>query len=509
MSRRVAPRRYHLEDYKRWFPKTGDIFLRYLKRSGEPLTHRPTHGGTMGVVVMPWVSTPVPWYSIMLAIGLSRRGRRVILVWDDTAFPESDVEEEIRSIKKVLSRVGRSLPVVRVSDEVPSPLTSSDESLIERLTSQNVTWALRGRVPTEQEQRVVSRTRGALTRSLPLVRKVLDRTDMDCVVVPGGVYGTSGLYVHEARARGCRVATFDTDRQIAQICASGVAAQNDDIPRAFHALWGAGETTRGEVIGIARAEFQSRVEHSDSYGFQALPASGSGSGPDGAVLIPLNVEWDTAALGKHVHFADTIDWVTSTVERILERDAGPVIVRQHPSERRSLQRSQLDIGSVLGDRFGDDARCRFVAADDPISSYDLLQSARLVLPFVSTIGMEAAAVGKPVLISGAAYYAELGFVWAARSRQGYFDLLDRGLRGELQVLPDQVERAWTCYYLTAVSNRVSTDFTPHPDDFWKWCRCLPDSLFSDPAVSDILEALDTDTPISLLRHQQTSVHGAR
>ena len=32
-SRRLPPRGYRLEDYKRWFPKSGDVFLRYLKRA--------------------------------------------------------------------------------------------------------------------------------------------------------------------------------------------------------------------------------------------------------------------------------------------------------------------------------------------------------------------------------------------------------------------------------------------------------------------------------------------
>ena len=109
-------------------------------------------------------------------------------------------------------------------------------------------------------------------------------------------------------------------------------------------------------------------------------------------------------------------------------------------------------------------------------------------------------MGKPVLISGACYYTDLGFVWSGRSREEYFDLLRRGMRGELTLRPDQTERAWLCYYLTAVRNRVLTDFTPHPDDFWTWCQRPFPSLLSDPAVIDILEAIDTGVPISLLRH---------
>ena len=219
-----------------------------------------------------------------------------------------------------------------------------------------------------------------------------------------------------------------------------------------------------------------------STGFRCCPQGNQVEYPDGCVLIPLNVEWDTAALGRHAHFESTADWLISTVSAVLDQDAGPVVVRQHPSERRLLQRSKLDVAALLRRRFGDDPRCQFVAADDPVSSYDLLRAARLVLPFVSTIGIEAAAMGKPVLISGACYYTDLGFVWSAGSREEYFDLLHRGVSGDLTLRPDQAERAWLCYYLTAVRNRVSTDFTPHPDDFWTWCQRPFPSLLSDPAV---------------------------
>ena len=73
-------------------------------------------------------------------------------------------------------------------------------------------------------------------------------------------------------------------------------------------------------------------------------------------------------------------------------------------------------------------RCRFVAAEDSVNSYDLLRSARLVLPFTSNIGIEAAAIGKPVLVSGAAYYADLGFVWSPALSGRLFRAAQAGTR---------------------------------------------------------------------------------
>ena len=138
-----------------------------------------------------------------------------------------------RSIGNVLDQIRRYLPVIRLSDQRDAEPNADDGDLIGRLTDQNVSWVQRGAAPTGDDHLDVEEIRRSLTRSLPLVRSALDRGDVDCLLVPGGVYGTSGLFLNEAKARGCRVATFDTDRRIAQICADGVAAQNGDIRVAF------------------------------------------------------------------------------------------------------------------------------------------------------------------------------------------------------------------------------------------------------------------------------------
>jgi hypothetical protein len=506
MVRRYPPRRYRADQYQRWFPKTAAVMRRYLERFALPQVggDRPlrTAEGAVGIVVTPWFSTAVPWYSLMLGIGLARRGRKVILLWDDTRFPQRSVDEQNRAIADVLSVVRGAIPVLRLTDAVGAEPKATDQALIDSLTKQNLMWTLRGALPTDGDRPLIETMRCALTRSLPLVRSGFDGADLACVVVPGGVSGTSGLFLEAARERGCRGATFDVDRGIAQICTSGVAAQGGDLARAFDTLWNSDDKTRSGATAAARVEFTRRTEGRDRYGFQHVPSGASADLDEIAAVIPMNVEWDTAALGRHVHFADTVDWLNATISEILEADVGSVIVRQHPSERNPSQRSRLNVGGILRDRFGEDRRVRFVAADDSTNTYDLLRSAPLVLPFVSTIGIEAAALNKPVLVSGASYYADLGFVWSAGSRDEYFALLRQGLRRDLPLLPDQSDRAWICYYLAAVSNRVWTDFTPSMDDFWKWCRRAPDSLFSEPEVADILEALDCDVPVSLLRHHR-------
>lgn len=490
-------------EYWRSFPRFGRFFLGYLKRWGA-LPAANGHREPVAVVIMPWVETPAPWYAIMLAIGLVRRGRDVVLVWDDTGFPERGLTKQNLAIGRVLAYVGRVLPVVRVSTQPSVAMVERDVQLVDTIAVQNFTWKHRGAQPSATYESRLTEIRDALTNSLPLIRGTLDHLDVDLVVVPGGVYGTSGLFRLLAAERGCRAATFDATPTVAKLCVDGVAAQATDIPRAFAALLDSDVETRRVACKLAEEEFDLRQAGLDRRTTQVVASQSTSNSAD-CVLIPLNVEWDTAALGMHAFFADTVDWVTSTVAEVLQLDdAGPVVVRQHPAERHKASHSQLDMASILLARFGDDERVRFVSAGDPVSTYDLIRSARVVLPFVSTIGIEAAAMGRPVVPSGSAYYADLGFVWAAASRDDYLGFVRRGVRGTLPLLPDQTDRAWLCYYLTTICNPVPTDFTGTPSDFPDWIRRAPDELFADPAVSDLLEALDRDIPVSLVRHARIS-----
>ena len=107
-----------------------------------------------------------------------------------------------------------------------------------------------------------------------------------------------------------------------------------------------------------------------------------------------------------------------------------------------------------------------------------------------------------MLIAGSCYFDDLGFVHTASTREEYLQLVRLGVGGRLPVLPDQQERAWVCYSLAAVHNRVYTDFTPGQEDFWSWCRQAPDALFTRPEVADVFEALGHDVPVSVLRRRR-------
>jgi hypothetical protein len=491
-----------LSGYKADFPTTAEAFHRFLDRAALHAT--PGDGQPIGVGVMPWLATPAPWYMLALAVGLHRRGRRVTILWDDTEIQPTTpgAREQNELIGPVLDRMEPAMTVVRLSRQPKSRATPEDQVHLSRLARLNEAWRLRGGLPTAADVRLRRVVEKNLANTFGRLRGALARQAFEYLIVTGGIWGSSGLFLQAGADAGVRVSTYDAGQGWYQASNSGIAAQQTDVGPAFRDLWRDDLVALEPWLTVARAEFDARVSGRDRAQFQVVEAGGQAPEFPVDVLIPMNVDFDSAALGRHVHFADTTEWVTETIAFTLANSEAHVVVRQHPSERRDLERSRLDLGKHLRDRFGAEPRIRFIEAEQSTSSYDLLRSAGLVVPFVSTFGIEAAALGKTVLLGGASYYGDLGFVWAAHSRAEYFDLLAKGLAYELPALPHQREKAWLCYYLSQCCNRVWTDFTPQPRDYWKWCDRSPDELFADPAVADLLTSFDQDVPLVRLRHER-------
>lgn len=495
-----------LEYYAEEFDDTARAFEKFLRRCPRRriIDSRPP----VGIVVTPWVSTPGPWLFITLALGLAERGRRVVLIWDDVAYPTPghDVTRQNRAIARILDQLRDSFEIAQLSQEPAQPPRADDDAALHKLVDQNLIWWTRGAKIGMADSAAGQVAHASLRQTLGLARGLLARQQFDYLVITSGVVLNSGVYRIAAHQANVRVATYDAGFGVIFISTDGIATQQHDIPRALREMARADTAQLDTMRAKARHEFELRRVGHDKQNFQITAAQNSAQNsalvPQDAIVLPLSLEWDGAALGSHYLFENTVDWVCSTVDFCLKNSAHPIVVRQHPGERVSFGNSKLDMRAQLAQRFGDEPRIVFVDKHALVNTYDLLARATIVLPFVSTVAIEAAALDKVVLISGLAYYRDLGFVYAPQTRAEYFQYLERGIRGTLPRLPNQVEQAWLCYYATQCCNFVWTDFTAQPPDFWKWVGKSPAQVFGDDVFQDVLTACDENIPLALLRHRR-------
>lgn len=461
---------------------------------------------TIALVVTVWLTTWVPWYAVLMGLLLSVRGNRVVFIHDDLPFGDAPrVSSIVRHfIRRVMRRLAARYEVINLSDFLRGNTTLSDEALarITRLAELNAVHKLRGETLPEGRSAYEALVREQLRRALPAIERVVSEHHFDAIVMPGGVYGTSGLWIAAGEARGVRVSTYDAGAGLVLLAARGIAAQLQDIPVAFARVKqdaAASPAQESVMLALGRAEIEKR--HSGRSSFNYQQASGVADPLDpykGAILIALNSSWDQAALGLHVVFKDSREWIVESVRWILEHTDAKVIVRQHPAERFDLARTSDDYGALLRQAFGDHERLFFIAAANPLNSYDLLAVSSAVLAYTSTFGVEASALGKPTITASRSYYADLGFVWSAKSRDRYFELLGQAARGELTVTPAMSRDALLCYYTTQVCNWNFTHFNPVSDEFF--LRPLAD-LLAAPDVDVILSVLESGTPSAVLNHE--------
>jgi hypothetical protein len=503
----VRPLIRNLADKLGFNPAAWILATRRMRRrvgEFEPATPARSDAPRFAIVIMPWMGTAVPWFSLTCGLLLASNGNKVSFIVDDLAFGEHERRSRfiVACVLSVLRRLqGRHDTVLLSKHRSQRPLGPEQHSRIERLAELNAVWALRGELQSQGREQHTARTIQQLSAGYSAITAALGKDRYDAVFVPGGVWGSSGVWTDCARAAGIRVASFDSGGYGNLLLAvDGIACQLQDIPRAFSMLKAdaAAPQRRGLVIDAALAEMARRRAGTDKFSSQIQSASLVDARFDGAVLIALNSSWDSAALGLHEVFDSTAQWIVETVKYLLQHSAAPVVVRQHPVERLAIARSSDDYRELLTAHFGNDPRLHFVAAADPVNSYDLLERAAAVVVYTSTFGIEAAAQSKPVVTASRSYYADLGFVRRAQDRGEYQRALADAAAGRIQVTTAARDDALFCYYLTQCCNWVFTPFTV--ESFAEWSSEALALLTRHDSVRKIVAALERNIPVAYLNH---------
>jgi hypothetical protein len=455
------------------------------------------------VIISPWCGSAVPWFSLTVGLLLGGRSNPVTFLLDDMPFGPIGRRWrfELMCIRSVLSLVARRHHVMVLSSfSASSPADEEDLEAIDRLAHLNIVWAQRGELDLPLSS--IEDTAEQLRASNGRIARALAVRPMDLLFVPGGVWGNSGLWTRHARRAGIRIASYDSGGYgVLLLAADGIACQLQDIPKAFAMLNDQATTARERdlIETTAMAEIGKRRSGKDKFASQ-VQGTQRDERYNGGVLIALNSPWDSAALGLHLVYSSTQEWIIETVRHVLQATEAPVLVRQHPVERLAIARSSDDYRELLKKHFGDHLRLHFIAAEDPVNSYDLLEQVCAVVVYTSTIGIEAVTQGKPVLTESSSYYSKLGFVFKANSAEHYRSLLSEAIAGHLEVTAEMQRDAVNCYYITQCCNWVHTPF--NVPDFPTWSGGSLSALARHPSVLDILESVETNVPVAYLNHRR-------
>ena len=143
------------------------------------------------------------------------------------------------------------------------------------------------------------------------------------------------------------------------------------------------------------------------------------------VSLFTNVVWDAQLFFDQNIFDDMLDWLFKTIQYFIDQNK-ILVVRAHPAEISGTLPSKQKISDEIKKKFGKlPNNIVFIAPENPISSYSIIEKSEFCIVYGSTIGTEIAAMGKNVLVGGEAWIKNKEISFDPKTKSEYFDLMSK------------------------------------------------------------------------------------
>ncbi|MEN4013011.1 MAG: hypothetical protein AB1453_05215 [Chloroflexota bacterium] len=276
------------------------------------------------------------------------------------------------------------------------------------------------------------------------------------VIIPNGTIQELGVVYRVARHLKLPVVTYEFSDQRQRIW----LAHNSEVMRQDTGkLWEASkdQPLRDDQLERMRSLMMARQRASMWENFarlwQGKPAQGGeqarknlGLDARPVVLLATNVLGDSLTLGRQVFSKTMADWISRTVQYFIGRPDVQLIIRIHPGEVLTHGQSMAEVVQQVLPRLPENIR--LIRAQDEVNTYDLIEVADVGLVYTTTVGLEMAMVGLPVVVAGQTHYRDRGFTCDPDSWVTYFKLLGHILENPRQyrLSKEQVNQAWQYAY---------------------------------------------------------------
>ena len=461
-------------------------------------------------------------YAIALFVILRKLGHDVTLVtsrnctfYERQGYPgiEKDMVAQFDAAIAALRTKFTCLKITDIdydSTEKSAELTEEDAMRVKDLS-----WAVA--IQTKAYRRANSTSTDELASELgdifpgyaSAIKHFVANSGLSTLIVSTGMHFRSWLYVYFGHKAGLRVATYDGNNKRIYLASDGVATHNLDLKKVVRDNLFRPEE-RESILAAAKRHFSENVaaiwSEEDWPGFHSQRKTHSYQHPRLGeraelfdVVLPLNFTHDGPALMLPGCFRSFREWLLETVEYLLERTPAKILVRAHPAERLLSSIDFISYEDELRRTFAGTERLVYARPEDPINTYEAVERSRLVLPFASTVGIEAALMGKHVIMAQDCYYAGFGFVQKAESKEQYFELIARVLLYDEHYTLRDLDAAYMLYYMSK-HYLLNTHFVD--TDYWQgedsWIHLSFDELMALDGVAETVQVLGAGIPYPLV-----------
>jgi len=402
-------------------------------------------------------------FSTFFALALAGKGHDVTFSflpyssWDEP-ITKFDLRRQNLYARGVLSQANSILKIQSLMD-IKSFSTRLPQELIEAVEEVSIfdsQYHLQVENITKKEDIYQLRYQRNLEAAINARTWLMAHTP-DVVIVPNGTIQEMGVVYRVARFLDIPVVTFEFGDKREHIW----LAQNAEIMRhETDVLWKAlGDQPLNEAQSNQLEEFLSARQDAKAWKnftrkWQDSPTKGGKAvrkklklDDRPVILLATNVLGDSLTLERQVFSQTMAEWVERTVQFFAEREDVQLVIRVHPGETLMHGTSMVDVVEAVMPEIPD--HIHLVKPEEKVNTYDLISITDLGLVYTTTVGLEMAMRGIPVVVAGQTHYRNRGFTYDPQSYEDYFVTLNE-LLSDLEaarLTQAQVELSWRYAYL--------------------------------------------------------------
>ena len=404
--------------------------------------------------------------AMLVALGLAGQGHTVNFAW----LPYAEWDKEIslfdlrrqdlytKSVLKPASEVMRVDSLLNRSLASGSkPVINSElQEIVEQVSDYDTQYTLQ----VEETDLSSPLYQLRLERNAQAAQAIFDwlkAEKPDLLVIPNGTILEMGVAYQAARLLDIETVTFEFADQQERIW----LAQNDEIMQHnTDDLWNSlgsqplPEKARQALMGLFAARKNAHLWGAFARQWQQNPVRGGASVRDSLklderplALLATNVLGDSLTLGRQRITETMAEMIVKTVGYFIRHPELQLVMRVHPGELKTHGTSMVDVINQAYPQLPENIH--IITPEDKTNTYDLMEIADFGLVYTTTVGMEMAMSGLPVIVTGKTHYAGKGFTLDPQTWQEYEEMLDQVSQNPVssRLTTEQVEKAWLYAYL--------------------------------------------------------------
>jgi hypothetical protein len=279
----------------------------------------------------------------------------------------------------------------------------------------------------------------------------------DVVLIPNGLILEMGIVFRVARHLNIDAVTYEFNDQREQIWLaqnSSIMQQDTDYLVKARCDLPVTDEMFERVADLENARRGARVWGKSKRLWQYISSQGAdethkmlGLDDRPVVMLAANVLGDSLTLGRDIFAQSMTEWITKTVQYFSKRRDLQLVIRVHPGEKLVPQAKSMS--TVVRDALPElPDHIHVIGALDKINTYDLIEIADVGLAYTTTVGLETAMNGCPVISCGQTHYRGRGFTLDPHTWGEYYTTLEKVLADipGHRLNDRQTEFAWNYAY---------------------------------------------------------------